>query len=237
MKNLSAVFLKIGSTIVRFTTILSVLIKPKIFCISFQRTGTKSVEKFFKDHGFNVAWWGLSNTEHWNLKWFTGNYEAIFSSLAFKRHQVFQDSPWWCGDFYKFLFHRFPAAKFVLLERDADKWFDSMMSHSEGKSIGNTHLHSSIYRRENDFFEANVEKRFYEAARPNLLLIEERNRDHYKEIYLNSIREMRAFFQHHAPDRLFYGELEDADVWQKMAAFFNVKISPGYQSHAHKTKK
>ena len=69
------------------------------------------------------------------------------------KYQVFEDDPWWITDFYKLLYHRFPKSKFILLERDPDKWFDSMVSHSGGLVLGNTHRHSYIYDRLEEFYE------------------------------------------------------------------------------------
>ena len=65
--------------------------------------------------------------DNWTNKWFEGDYDFIFDDYRFKLSQVFEDDPWWCSDFYKVLFHRFPRSKFILIERDADRWFDSMI--------------------------------------------------------------------------------------------------------------
>ena len=116
--------------------------KEKIFCISFQRTGTTSVGNFFKEHGFNVQGYKKEISRKWSFLYYQGDYEAIFEDIDFKKNQVFEDNPWWLGDFYKYLYHRFPRAKFLLLTRDPDKWFDSMLNHSKRKTLGNTFLHS-----------------------------------------------------------------------------------------------
>ncbi|NND62241.1 MAG: hypothetical protein HKN48_03500, partial [Flavobacteriaceae bacterium] len=102
-------------------------IKNKIFCLSMQRTGTTSVGTFFKEHGYAVADWPVSRDNLWSWKWENGNFEGIFNSKDFKRNGVFEDDPWWLPEFYKVLYHRFPKAKFVLLERDPDAWFKSMV--------------------------------------------------------------------------------------------------------------
>ena len=108
----------------------------KIFCLSFQRTGTTSVGQFFKDFGYKVAGYDSHRSSDWSVKRFLGDYESIFKSKDFKNHQVFEDNPWWETDFYKVLYHRFPDAKFILFTRDADKWFDSMVSHFNAVSPG-----------------------------------------------------------------------------------------------------
>src|SRR5690554_6122442 len=101
--------------------IIKAFSQPKIFCISVQRTGTTSVGQFFREHNYRVATWTISRRNDWTVKWFKGDYENIFNSFDFKTSQVFEDDPWFCLDFYKVLFHRFPNSKFVLVERDADK--------------------------------------------------------------------------------------------------------------------
>jgi Sulfotransferase domain len=209
----------------------------KIFCISFQRTGTTSTGQFFKDHGFVVSGYSESRKNDWTLKWFSGNHEAIFKSLDFKLTNVFEDDPWWCQDFYKILFHRFPKAKFILLERNSDKWFDSMTSHSFGKTLGNTYRHSKIYRREKEFYTNNVRSKIYSRDVDNLLSLDESHRTHYKEIYELRNREVKEFFQCFGNHRLFNCFLEDRDKWTKMGAFFGIKVNGGYEVHANKSVK
>ncbi|TXB63698.1 hypothetical protein FRY74_12570 [Vicingus serpentipes] len=210
--------------------------KNKIFCISYQRTGTTSTGQFFKDHGYKVATWGISNSNKWSLSWLKGDYEKIFKSFHFKKHQVFEDGPWWCNDFYKVLFHRFPKSKFILLERNPDKWFDSMLSHSNGKTLGNTHLHSILYNRELDFHNLGKKLAYYSGEIDNLLPLQEKHREHYKNIYITRINEIKMFFEIHNPDRLFFGSLEDKQVWNKIGVFFNIPVKENYNSHANKTK-
>lgn len=208
---------------------------PKIFCISFQRTGTTSVGKFFSEHNFNVATNPISRKNDWTLKWFKGDYESIFKSLDFKLHQVFEDDPWWCQDFYKVLYHRFPNSKFILFERSPDKWFDSMKSHSRGKTLGNTYRHSKLYRREQEYYNLNIEK-FYSREIDNLLPLTEENRIHYTEIYRLRIREIKEFFHEFDNRRLLYARLEDPNKWQKVGRFFKINVKQGYEIHANKTK-
>lgn len=204
----------------------------KIFCISFQRTGTTSVGKFFMDHGYKVATWSVSRRNKWTLSWFKGDYETIFNSKDFKASQVFEDDPWWCLDFYKILFHRYPKAKFVLLERDANEWYDSMIKHSNGKTLGNTHRHSFIYGRLSEYYlEDQDKKSAYTHELDNLLPLNEDLREHYIKIYRERIEEVKLFFRIHDSDRLLYGRLEDPKIWYKMGHFFKLKVGEGYNVH------
>lgn len=217
--------------------VVRALTQPKIFCISVQRTGTTSVGEFFRQHNYRVATWGISRKNDWTVNWFKGDYEKIFDSLDFRTSQVFEDDPWFCLDFYKVLFHRFPNSKFVLVERDADKWFNSMLSHSNGKTLGNTHLHTIIYQRLSEFYETGLnETNLYSSKIDNLLPLNEAHRKHYTNIYNLRNREVKTFFELFGKDRLINVRLEDDDKWQKIGAFFNIKVAKDYEVHANKSK-
>ena len=210
----------------------------KIFVISFQRTGTTSTGQFFKDHGFPVATWAYTRKNDWTISWFKGDYERVFRSMDFKTSTVFEDDPWWCQDFYKVLFHRFPKAKFVMLERDSDKWFNSMISHSSGKTLGNTHRHANIYRRELEIIgNPDVLKNAYSRELDNMLDLSEDLREHYKTVYKARNNEVKLFFKNFGPERLFTGQLEDKEVWHKMGKFFGITVNSNYSVHANKSMK
>lgn len=216
--------------------LLSNFRKPKIFCISFQRTGTTSTGQFFRDHNYRVAIYKVSKNNQWTLAWMEGDYESIFKSFAFKSHQVYEDDPWWCSDFYKVLFHRFPKAKFILLERDKHKWFNSMINHSNGKTLGNTFIHSSIYKRQKEFYDLRLgDDQIYNYKANNLLPLNESHREHYENIYTLRNYEVKEFFEKFGPERLFNGQLNDQTVWEKMGKFFNIKVTDDYNVHANKT--
>ncbi|MCB9197900.1 MAG: hypothetical protein H6600_05525 [Flavobacteriales bacterium] len=209
----------------------------KIFCISFQRTGTTSVGGFFKDQGFRVADYGVSRKNEWGISAFEKDYEKIFSSRDFKKSRVFEDGPWWYDDLYKVLFFRFPTAKFVLLTRDADHWFDSMVNHSGGKTLGNSYIHAFLYRREKEWFEKHPELIHVDQLR-NDMDLDESHRELYQNTYNIRIKEILNFFRRNkGEDRLFVAELYDEKLWQKMGTFFNIPIKDDYISHRNKTNK
>ncbi len=211
--------------------------KEKVFCISFQRTGTTSVGEFFLKHGFSVATWNVSVKNNWTKYWFEGDYESIFNSTDFKKNTVFEDNPWWCLDFYKILYHRFPKAKFILFTRDSNKWFDSMVSHSNGKTLGNTYVHCKIYDREQEFHHKFPNYLYQNHTIDNLLEIIESNREHYIKLYENRNREVIAFFNRNNNSRLILLKLEDGDKWQKLGLFFKIKVEPLFSIHANASKK
>lgn len=211
--------------------------KPKIFCISIQRTGTTSVGEFFKYFNFRVATWGISNKNNWSIKWNNGVFESIFNSLDFKINQVFEDDPWWLPDFYKVLYHRFPKSKFILFTRDSNDWFKSMKNHSEGKTLGNTFLHCKIYRREFELYELlnrrNMEIEEYKLD--NLLGLDGKE-NHYRTIYELHNREVIDFFERSNPASLFVCDLKDPDKWQKLGKFIGIDVPKDLDIHINKSK-
>ena len=210
----------------------------KIFCILFQRTGTKSLGGFFRDHGFQVATFRDSFRNGWTKSWFRGDFEAIFASERFQSCSVFEDDPWWCGDFYKYLFHRFPDAKFVLFMRDPDSWFRSMISHSKGKTLGNTYIHAHLYRREEEYRESldgDGLQELYSGKIDNLLPLSEKHRSAYTAIYRSRNSDIVEFFRENGPDRLFVARLEDHDKWIRLGKFLGIEVDEAYDSHLHKS--
>lgn len=211
--------------------------KEIIFCVSFQRTGTTSTGTFFKDHGYKVGDWNKSSRNSWGDLYFKGDFQQIFDSKDFMNSEMFEDGPWFANDFYKYLFHHFPKSKFILLERDENKWFDSMLSHSNGMVLGNTHRHCVIYNREEEFYSLpNWKKHLYTKEVDNLLPLLEKHREHYTKIYRNRNREVKNFFESLNSERLFKGKLEDQNLWMDMGKYFGIKVSEGYKAHSNKTK-
>ena len=210
----------------------------KIFCISFQRTGTTSVGEFFRIFGYASRGWPECEKNDWSQLWYDGDYESIFSSKDFLSGQVFEDSPWWHPEFYKVLFHRFPDSKFILLMRDPNKWFASMLSHSSGKIIGNDKRHCKIYRRELEFYsllESNSIACPSESRHSKQISLNE-NEKHYKGIYKLHNREVVDFFERVSPNSLFTCRLEDPYKWQKLGQFFGINVPPYFEVHKNKSK-
>ena len=165
----------------------------KLFCISFQRTGTTSVGQFLKGLGYPTADWSVSQRNNWGRKWVNGQFDDIVQSDDFQRHQAFEDGPWFAPEFYRFLYHRFPRSKFILFERDAEAWFASMLSHSGGRSLGVTAVHAKVYRREKEYLELCARAASPEAVDMNGLELAG-HKDHYVDLYRVRNRETRIFF-------------------------------------------
>jgi len=212
---------------------------PKIFCISMQRTGTSSVGNFFREFNYRWAGWPADEKNKWSTSCHNGDYEAVFSSLDFRAANAFEDSPWFHPGFYKILYHRFPNAKFVLFTRDPDKWYQSMIKHSDGDIIGTGRGHCKVYRRELEYFdllhEGKLDEKNENQISTKKVMTLTNKAEHYKEIYRLHTLEVQDFFNRFSPDSLFVGSLEDPLKWQKLGEFLNIQVPDNYSSHENKS--
>lgn len=211
--------------------------KRRVFCLSMQRSGTTSVGDFFKHFKYPTSGYSTKRSSYWSKLWFQGDFESIFRSSEFLSYQVFEDNPWWYPEFYKVLYHRFPDAKFILLTRDQNDWFDSMKKHSKGKTLGNTEIHCKIYRRESDYknlTKQNDHQQNSTAFIDNLLELEG-HRAHYTAIYENRNREIIDFFNKNRPESLFHRSLYDAQKWPDLGNFIGIRVPTDFNVHSNKS--
>lgn len=217
------------------STLADLGISGKIFCLSMQRSGTTSVGDFLAQWGLHRVGYPASRDGSWTRRWHLGDFESIFADPAFIEGEVFEDDPWWLPDFYRQLFHRFPGSRFILLSRDPDDWFASMIRHSGGHNPGHTDIHARIYRREDelDWLSRHVEG--FDPRKTNLLSIFDKP-DHYKAVYRRHTREVEAFFAAQAPQALFRGDLTDPAVWTVLRDWLGLpaRADLALQAHAHR---
>lgn len=198
--------------------------KPRVFCLSMQRSGTTSVGDWLEAHGFRRAGWPLSFRMGWTRAWMNDDYEAIFTCPAFLQADAFEDDPWWCPGFYRVLAARFPAARFVLLTRDPEVWFQSLCHHSGGLNPGQTDIHSRIYGRTGELAAMLASRPDVDPTAFNLLSITE-HADHYQAVYRRHTTDVRSFFAT-MPHRLFTGELESPSTFADLCDFLGVARDP-----------
>lgn len=185
----------------------------KIFCLSFQRTGTTSVGEFFRKEGYKVASYGISDINKWDYYYYNKDYNSIFTSDGFKENEVFEDSPWWFSNFYKIIHTQFPNSKFILFERDPNKWFNSMMSHSYNRTIGLTEIHCYLYSR--------LDEIKFNTPKYNGLPLNENHREHYISIYNKRNNEIKDYFSNN--NSFITLTLENPNKWDILSDFFNIK--------------
>lgn len=219
------------------STFMSKGTRRKIFCISMQRNGTSSVGDFLEQWNLKRIGSPTSNRNRWPLRWLDGDFEAIFKHPDFIAADIFEDDPWWFPEFYKVLYHRFPGSRFILLERDSDSWFRSLVRHSNGFSPGNTELHAKLYRREDEqqWLKSNI--RGYGTQRSQEMVIYDKAQL-YMSVYERHNREVLEFFDRHEPGALFHKSLNDSSLWQGLAEWLKLpeREDLDFGVHTHKAK-
>jgi hypothetical protein len=211
---------------------------PRVFCLSMPRNGTASFGRVCRDFGRRTAIATARRDHRWTGAWHAGDFESIFLSPEFANVDVFAGSPWWLPEFYKVLYHRFPGARFVLLTREPEAWFDSMLACSGGVAAADNRLHAKAYRRELDFLRqlhaGDLDDRRDDLGRRLSL---QGRAAHYMEAYRLHNSEVMEFFGRHAPDALHWGELEDARKWQRLGRFLGMDVPAGYDCHLNATRR
>jgi Sulfotransferase domain len=191
----------------------------KVFCIGMQRSGTTSFGRFCATElGLAHRGFDVSIANGWGRAWMQGAPERILAAPDFRTGEVFEDDPWWYPRFYEFLAPRFPDAKFVLITRDADAWFRSLMAHSGGRAPGYTDLHAAAYGRQSEFEALQARAGSWRKVKWQGLSLGGMD-EHYKARYRAHAADARAWFAAHAPDRLIDIRLEDPEKFRKVALF------------------
>lgn len=193
----------------------------KVFCLSMQRSGTTSVGDWLEAHGLHRSGSPTSVRLGWTRKWLSGDLDEIFNSSEFIDTEIFEDDPWWCPNFYEAINARCPTAKFILLERQPEEWFQSLCRHSRGQNPGDSDIHARIYGREEELAQLLAENSDLQACTPRLLSIVE-HRSHYIEKYQQHIAAVRDFFKD-MPHKFFYRNLEEPDVFPMICDFLGVQ--------------
>jgi len=196
----------------------------RLFCIAMQRSGTTSVGDWLEAHGLVRAGYPTSARLDWTRLWLGGDHESIFQSPEFQRAEILEDDPWWCPGYYQFLATRFPDARFILLTRDPDDWFESLCHHSGGLNPGSSDIHARIYDRDEDLKAAIAGREGISASQPGLLSIAD-HASHYKAAYQRHNQTVQKFFAG-MPQRLFVGRLEDPQTFSALCKFAGVMHDP-----------
>jgi hypothetical protein len=198
--------------------------RPQVFCVSMQRSGTTSVGDWLEAHGLRRAGSPTSVRLGWTRLWFEGRHEELFACPEFRAAEILEDDPWWCAGFHRVLAARFPDAKFVLLTRDSDDWFDSLCHHSGGQNPGWSDVHARNYGREEELRRLLGERPETNPAAWGLLPTVGRAA-HYKAVYERHTTDVQATFAA-SPERLFTGRLDDPGVFAALCDFVGVRLNP-----------
>ena len=113
-----------------------------------------------------------------------------------------------------------------------------MLRHSSGNTLGNTRIHTKVYRREKEFYnKLDQEINFIPSDTDidNLMTINGYD-EHYKNIYNTRNREVIEFFYKNSKDNFFHCRLEDKEKWIKLGLFMGLEIPNDFDIHLNKSR-
>jgi hypothetical protein len=208
----------------------------RVFCLSLPRNGLASVGRFFRDLGLRTVVAAPTRAHRWTAAWHDGDFEAIFQSPEFAQAEAFVGSPWHLPEFYKVVHQRVPGARFVLLTREPESWFASLLADGGGVAACDSRLHAKAFRRELEFLRRLHageldDRRDARGRRLPLAGLAA----HYAEVYRLHNSEVLEYFGRHAADALHWGELEDPRLWPRLARFLGAEVPIGYTCRINAT--
>lgn len=195
-----------------------VYIKPKIFCIGANKTGTTSLKAAMTDLGFVVGY--QTKAERLLPDWAERNFSRIIKYCY--SAQFFQDIPFSLPYTYVALDQAFPKSKFILTIRDnPEQWYNSITtSHAkiwgeDGKVPTKQHLQKANYH-----YKGGVWKSFN-------LVFETPESDPYNKKKLISFYEQHnseilTYFKHRPEDLLVLNVAEE-NSYEKLCNFLGVE--------------
>lgn len=190
--------------------------KSKVFCIGRNKTGTTSIAKLLKNHGYFVApqWPAEKLVDDWAKR----DFRRLFKFVKY-RGQAFQDIPFSLPDTYKALDKKFPNSKFILTVRDsADQWYNSLIRfHS--KIYGN----GSIPTKE-DLIKAKYKGKGYPWKVNRYVYATPEDSPYDKDTlighYNQHNKDVLEYFQN--TNKLLVVNLRDADAQKKIGVFLEI---------------
>ncbi len=214
----------------------------KIFGIGYNKTGTTSLEKIFKDIGLSVPD-QAEQEKTIGQKLYLGNYEPLVKFV--KQYDAFQDLPFSQDEYYAVADVLFPNSKFILTIRDPEKWFQSLCEfHKKTFKVQDISEFNEAFFKDKDLY---LYKNYcYENALRRVTIIENNqttadwsllyDKKHNINLY-NTRNERIASYFRNRPDDLLIIDLEQEPDTEKIVRFLKLpkeKISP--IPHLNKTR-
>lgn len=170
--------------------------KTKVFCVGFQKTGTTSLRDGLGKMGYKVA---SVYAGDFPIERLRACYVEMGVELA-RQYDAVQDMPW--PLIYRELDVAFPGSKFILTERNPDRWFKSILGHfGEGISPRQQLTYGDDYGTPAG------------------------NEAHYRAVYLAHNAAVKAYFANR-PGDLLVMDLEKGHGWNELAPFLGLRNTP-----------
>ena len=199
-----------------------------------QRCGTKSFGDFFRKNGYRIFSWKQIAEYKIPELFFDNKWIEIIESGIFEDFDVFEDGTFFEPQFSRFLANYIPESKFVYFDRPIEDWFKSMITHSDGLTLGHILRHCYFYDRleELDFHEK-YDKGLKEIKKLPIIGM----KDHYSRIYLRHKLQIKAKFKHLDKTRFFSASLYEKDKFERMSNHFGLNLKDTSETKSHVSSK
>lgn len=200
----------------------------KIFCIGFNKTGTRSLKHFFHNNGFLTA--PVRPFEMTMSNYYSKDYKKIIKLINndYSKFSFFKDVPFSCPDFYKVLDTEFKNSKFILTIRDDEnEWYNSLVRfHKKFGDIKKVSTFNYVKPGWMIDFLTNT----YGSSVGNPY-----DEKVLKNAYLKHISDVKEYFKDREDDLLIIN-LKDKDIVNKIEKFLDVELSNKNVPHLNKSK-
>ena len=174
----------------------------KVICIGWHKTGTSTIGMALIHLGYEVLGARLDTTDYL----FSNDINSVIEIS--RPYDALSDVPW--AALYRELDEAFPGSKFILTEREEQKWL-----HSAKKHFGNSHIPIHKWLYGDGVLEGS------------------------EELYLNRYRkhnkEVRKYFKDRSDDLLIMN-FENGDGWNKLCSFLGHEMPQKKFPHSNKGK-
>jgi hypothetical protein len=201
----------------------------KIFCIGLGKTGTTTLEAFFRTLGFKLG--DQAKGEMLIRDWAVRNFERIIALV--RTAQVFQDVPFSLPFTFVILDWAFPGSKFILSVRDdAEQWYRSM-TRFHTQIIGKNRIPTADDLKE---FPYRYKGWLFEARKLIYGISEEDPYDKTRvlKLYESHNHAVTEYFRHRS-ESLLTVNVSDADAAKKIMAFLELPYTGQKMPHLNRS--
>lgn len=199
----------------------------KLFCIGYNKTGTTTLETVLRLYGYNMP-----NQQEQEIRLsksvFKTNYDELTSFCS--NYDAFQDMPFSQGLTYVAADAIFPNSRFILSERPASAWYESMCAfHKKKFKFGDvTELtETDVLERFNYLYPGyshSIKERLlssFENNRTKVNWDKLYDRDWYIDMYERRNEEIKRYFLK-APEKLLIIDVTQEETTEKICRFLNI---------------
>jgi hypothetical protein len=199
----------------------------KIFCIGYNKTGTTTLGGILKLYGYK-----LPNQQEQEIRLSASTFKTNYTELKYfcSMYDAFQDMPFSQGLTYVVADALFPNSRFILTERPADAWFDSMCKFHKKKfkldSLSEL-TEKDVLERFNYLYTGysyDNKRRLlssFESSQKRVNWEKLYDREWYTEMYQRRNEEIKRYFMN-APEKLLTIDITNEKTTKKICEFLDV---------------